>query len=247
MPYDLSPPASADRKFRCHHCPAAAGCLVAGASVRDLGVWDEAVEGNVPVARAGKALVSAGSRADSVYVVRAGCLKSCTVDQEGQERVRSFFLSGDIIGLDTLGLDRHPADVIAIVPSQLCRIPKSRALALIERAPVLMQRLVERTSRDLAQALDLAGDFSADQRVAAFLLAIRSRLGSGAVLRLPMTRRDIANYLRLATETVCRVLGRFEARGLLVCADKTVHLVQPAGLESLAGSAAPAAALRKAA
>ena len=37
--------------------------------------------------------------------------------------------------------------------------------------------------------------------------------GSGDTLRLPMSRRDIANFLRLATETVCRVLTRFEQKG----------------------------------
>ena len=38
--------------------------------------------------------------------------------------------------------------------------------------------------------------------------------GPSGALQLPMTRRDIANYLRLATETVSRVMTRFNERGL---------------------------------
>lgn len=49
-----------------------------------------------------------------------------------------------------------------------------------------------------------------------------------------MSRRDIASYLRLATETVCRVLTRFEDKGWIISADKTVTLREPAALWALA-------------
>ena len=66
------------------------------------------------------------------------------------------------------------------------------------------------------------------------IVAMRERLGSTQAVRLPMTRRDIANYLRLATETVCRVLTRFESRQWLISQDKTVRLLQPEALAAVA-------------
>jgi CRP/FNR family transcriptional regulator len=236
MPFDTAiNPSLQNRQFNCAACPASATCIVGGAGAAELAAWSCAVQGQTSLAQAGKALLIAGSRSEAIYSVRAGCLKSYTVDADGNERVRAFYLPGDLIGLDALGSDTHPANVVAVVPSQVCIIPRERAMQLIVGAPALVQRLIERTSRDLAQAQALAGDYSADQRVAAFLLAMRARLGgNGTSVRLPMTRRDIANYLRLATETVCRVLTRFESRQLLRSEDKLVQILQPVALSALA-------------
>ena len=54
--------------------------------------------------------------------------------------------------------------------------------------------------------------------------------------RLSMTRTDIASYLRLASETVSRVLSRFQEDGLLGVERRDVELLQPAQLEALARS-----------
>ena len=48
---------------------------------------------------------------------------------------------------------------------------------------------------------------------------------------LAMSRRDIASYLRLATETVSRVLARFQQRGLIKVDRKQVRILDQEGLE----------------
>jgi CRP/FNR family transcriptional regulator len=74
-------------------------------------------------------------------------------------------------------------------------------------------------SKELAISHALAGDFGAEERIAGFLLSLSSRMKarghSETQLTLAMSRRDIANYLRLATETVSRVFSRFEEDGLV--------------------------------
>ena len=49
-----------------------------------------------------------------------------------------------------------------------------------------------------------------------------------------MPRTDIANYLRLAPETVSRVLKRFQQDGLLGIDRREVELVDRSALEALA-------------
>ena len=55
--------------------------------------------------------------------------------------------------------------------------------------------------------------------MAAFLIGLSRRLAARGFspnrFQLTMARTDIANYLRLAPETVSRVLRRFQADGLL--------------------------------
>jgi CRP/FNR family transcriptional regulator len=237
MPYDRLSPAAANDAVRaaCALCPAGPRCLTAGLPEAEMQRWASALIPHLPLAQAGKSLYAAGADADAVYVVRAGCIKTYTVDEAGNERVRGFFFPGDIIGLDAIGVGRHSANAATVVPSQVCRISKGQLQGLTQQAPALARNLLERVARDLRLALALSGDYSAEQRVAAFLLHVRERLdGESPTLRLPMSRRDIANYLRLATETVCRVLTRFEQKGWITSADKRISLHEPAALWLLA-------------
>lgn len=237
MPFDcLATPAANDTvRAACTLCPVGPRCLTAGLPEADMRLWAGALIPHLPLAQSGKSLYAAGSSADAVYIVRAGCIKTYTVDEAGNERVRGFFFPGDVVGLDAIGVGHHTANAVTVVPSQVCRVSKGQLQALTLQAPALGRNLLERLSHDLRLALALGGDYSADQRVAAFLLHMQERLGENSdKLRLPMSRRDIANYLRLATETVCRVLTRFEQKNWVTSADKRITLHEPVALWLLA-------------
>lgn len=241
MPFDTLAVSSLQK--RCGLCPVAGSCLVAAAGRDDIACLSSFERTLIPLASAGKALFEAGDAAQSIYLVRAGCLKSFTVDSDGKEHVRAFHLPGDLIGLDSIGRDRYAAGVAAVTPAQVCRVAMADVRRLIAQSPSITSRLLERTSRDLDLALSLAGDFTAEQRITAFLLAMQRRLASGArTVRLPMSRRDIANYLRLATETVCRVLTRLESAGHIRSDNRSVDLLDRDALRSLAEPAMACAA-----
>jgi hypothetical protein len=61
----------------------------------------------------------------------------------------------------------------------------------------------------------LLGRKNSLERVAAFLLEMDRRHSGTGVLALPMSRRDIADYLGLALETVSRELSHLRALGIL--------------------------------
>jgi len=240
MPFDATPQAC---KTRCTTCPTAAACVTEGAVRAEVDRWNAAVEATLSLATAGKTLIEAGTPATAIYTVRAGCLKSFTVDADGTERVRGFYLPGDLIGLDALGADSFPATIVAVTPSQVCKISATAIRRLMVESPFVARRLLDRTSAELSHALTLAGDYTAEQRIVAFLLSMRQRLAADTGdLKLPMTRRDIANYLRLATETVCRVLARLESAGQIRSASKVVRLVDDRALRATAFPAVVACA-----
>jgi CRP/FNR family transcriptional regulator len=85
-----------------------------------------------------------------------------------------------------------------------------------------------------------AGDLSADQRIALFLLSLSERFSrrgySETEFILAMSRRDIASYLRLATETVSRVLARFQKADVLRVDRKQVRIRDIEELRRLSGN-----------
>ena len=53
-------------------------------------------------------------------------------------------------------------------------------------------------------------------------------------MRLTMARTDIANYLRLAPETVSRVLRRLQDEGVLKVDRRDMEILRPEVLDELA-------------
>lgn len=182
---------------------------------------------------ADNALVYAGTPMRSVYSVTRGLLKACAVDIDGNERIRAFYLPGDLIGLDAWGEQLCPATIMAIIPSHVYAVPMAELKTLLARDPALTQNLLERASGELSSALALAGDFSADQRLAAFLLDMRNRSGGGD-LHLEVSQRDIGAYLRMTNETVCRKLKEFQRKGWIVLGRHIVRFLNEHALSRLA-------------
>ncbi|MEO8670684.1 MAG: helix-turn-helix domain-containing protein [Tahibacter sp.] len=174
----------------------------------------------------------------AIYSVRAGMVKTSVVDDLGREQILGFFLPGEIIGLNAIYTERYPCNAIALDTIALCRFSFPAMVTLATRLPGLQEQLFRLMSKDIVKATLLAGDFSADERVAAFLLDLADRYAargfSATRFRLSMPRADIANYLRLAAETVSRVLRRLQDQALLRIEGREVHLLQVDAMRHLA-------------
>lgn len=218
-------------KADCLLCPVRS-CLVHRDSGEQARGWSEMLAPRQALMPGDGALQRAGDRLDALYSVRGGCVKTYTVDAAGNERIRGFYFPGDIIGLDALGGGVCLSTAVAVVPSQVCVAPIADLQGLMTRMPIVAMRVMEQTSRELALSLAIAGEYTAEQRLAAFLLHLRGRIGFGisGALRLPMAQRDVGNYLRLANETVCRTLKRFEQKGWIASTERGLKLLDEAAL-----------------
>src|SRR5262249_46358428 len=84
-------------------------------------------------------------------------------------------------------------------------VKRSALTALAGRDPTISVELIALTGRELQRVRDrvLLLAKTAQERVAGFLLEMATG-ATGDVLKLPMSRRDIADYLGLTLETVSR-------------------------------------------
>ncbi|MGO4702479.1 Crp/Fnr family transcriptional regulator [Dyella sp. 2RAB6] len=211
-------PAAELAPTRCSGCAHLPACQAAGYGRPELHGL-RCIAERVGLLRDGEYLYRPLAPFHAVYAVQAGMAKTVSVDRAGRERVLAFHLPGELFGLDAIWLGQHDNAAIALGRTQCCRFPFAALRDLANRQPEVQAHLLGAMSRLIhRQSLD-AADRSAEERMAAFLVDLHERrvaLGcAGALLPLPMSRADIGNHLRLATETVSRLLARYRDAELL--------------------------------
>jgi CRP/FNR family nitrogen fixation transcriptional regulator len=154
--------------------------------------------------------------ADYVYQVKIGAVRSYKLLSDGRRQIGAFHLAGDIFGLENGGEHRFTAEAIVETTVRLIRRHSLELVA--ESDAVVARNLLSMTTNNLQHAEDhmlLLGRKTSLERVAAFLIEMDRRLTATSVLALPMSRRDIADYLGLTLETVSRALSRLHELGIL--------------------------------
>ena len=221
----------------CSTCAFSQACLSQGmdkTALMDLHVLVE----HVGPLHAGEHVFREGDPFTAIAAVRTGTVKTYHIDRDGHEQVLGFHLPGEVIGLNAIHDDRYPCNAVALDTVMLCRFSFPKIALLAQRLPNLQQHLFRLMSRDIGVASLFAGDNTADERMAAFLVGLSRRLAARGFsprrFQLTMSRTDIANYLRQAPETVSRVLRRFERDGLLRIKQRDVEITDPPRLEAIA-------------
>jgi len=177
----------------------------------------------------GQHLFRVGDAFQAIYAVRSGYFKTYATDDTGREQVLGFHLPGELMGLGAIYPNQHQVNAVALDTATVCRLPYNDLAGLATQMPSLQRQLLRLMSKGITGSQALSGDFTAEERLAAFLMSLSQRLQqrgySPTEFNLAMTRRDIANYLRLATETVSRTLAQFQDDGLLAVERRNLRLL----------------------
>ena len=157
-----------------------------------------------------------GDRADCWYKVVSGTVRICKLLADGRRHIGEFCFSGDWFGIDD-GSER-PYSAEAVDDVIVIRFQRTATERLIDQNTALARLLRDAMLRGLANAHGrtlLLGRMTAPERVAAFLVEMFERRDRTKALDLPMSRNDIADYLGLTIETVCRTLSTFKRDGVI--------------------------------
>lgn len=231
-------------KAVCSNCSLRELCLPLGLSNDEMDALDRTIHQRIPIKR-GATLFRSGDPFRSIYAVRTGFFKTCVSAEDGREQVTGFHMSGELIGLDAIGAERHGCDAIALEDCEVCELPFARLEAMARDIPALTRHFYKLMSREIVRdqgVMLLLGNMRAEERLAVFLLNLSQRLAargfSATGFHLRMTREEIGSYLGLKLETVSRAFSKFQADGLLKVQNKYVELLDPAGLKRLLGGCA---------
>lgn len=220
----------------CTTCAFSQACLSQGYEKKDLAELHVLVD-HVGPYKAGEYLFREGEVFNAIAAVRGGTVKTFVIDAAGNEQVLGFYLPGEVIGLNAIHAERYPCNAVALDTVTMCRFSFPQLSLLATRMPGLQQQLFKLLSLDIGKASLLAGDHTADERMAAFMVLLSRRYAARGFsprrYTLTMARADIANYLRLAPETVSRILKRFSTEKMIEVQQRDVHLIDLERLEAL--------------
>ena len=171
--------------------------------------------------RRGQALVEAGDPAEYIFKVVSGALRAVCLLADGRRHVASFHLAGDFIGLAEQKSYSHSVE--ALGEARLMRYNRTSFEAVLDSDPGAGRRFFDIMRKQLAAAQDrllLLGRKTAAERLASFLLTLADRRAAenganGCEFELPMNRSDMADYLGLRIETICRLLTDLKHRRII--------------------------------
>jgi CRP-like cAMP-binding protein len=176
-----------------------------------------------------------GENVEFIYQVVSGAVRTYKVLADGRRQIASFYLPGDMFGLE-VG-DTHAFSAEAISSSKIAVIKRNRVTDLASRDSEVSNRLFNAVGCELRRVQDhiLLLIKTAQERVAGFLLEMAKRSAGHNEIDLPMSRQDIADYLGLTIETVSRTITSLEqAEFIALPSARTIILRNPAGLRRIA-------------
>jgi CRP/FNR family transcriptional regulator, cyclic AMP receptor protein len=174
--------------------------------------------------RRGEVLFHEDDPGDALFVVASGRVKVVVPSEDGDEAILATLRRGDFLGELAL-LDGAPrsASAIALESTEVLALPRDQFRLLVADQPAIRDALLASLAGELRRLtthvaelhfLDLTG------RLAAGLARLAQdhgeRLPNGAIkLDGPLTQGEMAAMIGATRQSVNKLLGEFEADGLL--------------------------------
>ena len=226
-------------KVACSNCNLRELCMPVDLSPADLERIDTLVGTRRKISR-GESLYHNGEAFDSLFAIRTGFFKTSVTLEDGREQVTGFQMAGEIMGLDGIVSDHHTCDAVALENAEVCVMPFGKIEELSREVNALQHHVHKIMSREIVRehgVMMMLGSMRAEERLAAFLLNLTTRLHargfSRSELVLRMTREEIGSYLGLKIETVSRTFSKLVEDGVLEVKQINLRILQPETLRDL--------------
>jgi CRP/FNR family transcriptional regulator, cyclic AMP receptor protein len=186
--------------------------------------------------RRGEVVFHRDDPGEALHVVCRGHLKIVLPSASGAEAVLAIIGPGELFGELAL-LDGGPrsATVLALEPVETAALCRADFLELVERSPAVTARLLAALARIIRVANDMLGDLVfLDQpgRLAKKLLELAEVHGhpldqQQVEIGLSLTQDELAAAIGASRTTVNRLLGLYEAQGIISLSRRRVVVRDP--------------------
>jgi CRP/FNR family transcriptional regulator, nitrogen fixation regulation protein len=206
--------------------------------IEESGRWPTPTQFGITVTvRRGHEIYRQSEPTEFCWRIVSGCVSTVKLLEDGRRQVGKFLWSGDLMGMDDLGV--HDFGAQAVTDVTLRRYARRMVEALAQSHTALALRLRALAVGSLQSAyrhMTLLGRRTATERIVSFLLDMHSHSTStdSWIVDVPTSRMDIADYLGLTSETVCRYVAQLRRDGIVAILRSGFELRNPAALLELA-------------
>jgi len=176
-----------------------------------------------------------------IVAVDSGVLSLQHLLQDGRKTITTLFMKGDIIDLRDLS-NRNRGALIALGNVKICRLSPKIFEQVVANNPKA-QKIVWHNLRDQAfRAIDHSADIAKKQaleKVASFVIECHHRQDTepknSHLVKIPLRRIDLAEYLGMQPETVSRCFKTLQKRGILEAKSlNLLHIIDDLRLQRIA-------------
>lgn len=170
----------------------------------------------------GRSLLDGNRIPETFGIVVSGVIKLLHGDQDGRQQIVGLLFPGDYLGPTQPLLAHMTAEAATTV--EICCFPRRTFEMLVERNTTLEPAILEHTLLELDGVrswMRILAQRPAQERIARFLVMLeqRTREAQSAprrdLLDLPLSRKEMAEYLGVALETVSRQLSHLREEGAI--------------------------------
>ncbi len=190
--------------------------------------------------RKGELIFSLGDGLDSIVIINEGNVKAYKYTPEGREQILYLFTEGDFFGEQYLLTQRKASYYVeALEEVKICMLSKEHFQQLLLQYPGMGIKIIEELGKRmlrLEHSMQSMGVRNVDLRINALLLDYCEKYGNqgkeGIIIRLPLSREGMANYLGVARETVSRKLSQLESENIIrTISNKSLIILNKEALE----------------
>ena len=158
------------------------------------------------VFKAKQQIFGRGDRASNLLCIQSGIVISYRTTSSGRRAIMTMYRAGDLLGLNSA--EYHTAACEAATPVAAFLVSREAVMGMAEDDPRLARALLAISMKQSGRGEDRIELFAATatERVCSFILRMAGQSTRSDFADLPMRRQDIADYLGLTTETVCRTI-----------------------------------------
>lgn len=174
---------------------------------------------------------SRGDVAEYFYLIRSGGVRVYFSTPDGREKTIRTFNAPDSFAEAVMFMnDQHyPANAMTTQATTLHPIPIARYKQYLLTDPARAMAIIAHLIRHvqiLHHQLEMLGTMDGKERILKYIAdALPMDWKNGNTYPLPMSKKDVANYLAIRPETLSRTLRGIEAEGVLTWTAEGVTLL----------------------
>ncbi len=185
--------------------------------------------------------------AEKIYVLLEGRIKLAQVTPEGQQVILRYITAGEAFAVvAVLSGMKYPVTAQSTGPAKLLYWERSRMHELMASCPGLALNALSIMGSRVKEFQDRIRELSTERverRIARTLLRLARQAGEktpeGVLIKLSLTRQDLAELSGTTLFTVSRTLSQWEGKGIIETGRERVLIRFPHGLVSIAEDLPP--------